>query len=207
VRWAAARGWPAWTTDAAGSTAINGGEVLTSGAQTYGDPVTLGASVSLGSSAGSIGFDGTLDAAVAGVNLTLTATAGDINFTGSVGSAAPALQSLTITTAHAVTFAGTVATAGDLTQAAGTSTTTLNGGSVGGNLSLAASRLVLNSGRLAVTNRTDLDRGRRGRQRAERCGLDHDRPAAPGFWNVHPLSAGQHGGDGGCERARAGVLS
>ena len=47
------------TTDAAGSTAINGGSMLTIGSQTYGDPVTLGASTVLGSSAGSLRFDGT----------------------------------------------------------------------------------------------------------------------------------------------------
>jgi hypothetical protein len=38
------------TTDAAGTTAINGGSVRTSGAQTYGDAVTLGASTTLAGS-------------------------------------------------------------------------------------------------------------------------------------------------------------
>ena len=79
------------TTDAAGTTAINGGSVRTSGAQTYNDPVTLGANATLTSTgSGALTFAGTLNGAFA-----LTAnTAGATVFGGTVGSGA-ALASLT----------------------------------------------------------------------------------------------------------------
>ena len=52
------------TTDAGGSTAINGGGVSTSGAQSYNDAVTLGADTTLTSTgAGAITFAATLDGA------------------------------------------------------------------------------------------------------------------------------------------------
>ena len=79
-----------------------------------------------------------------------------------MGSAAPTLQNVTITAARDVTFTGTVATAGNLTQAAGTGTTTLNGGSVGGDLSIAADKVVLNSGTLTVVGTTTFTAGGTG---------------------------------------------
>lgn len=47
-------------TDAGGTTAINGGEVTTTGTQTYGDDVTLGADTRLVSTAGSVNLQGTV---------------------------------------------------------------------------------------------------------------------------------------------------
>src|SRR5205807_9647565 len=70
------------TTDAAGSTAINGGSVKTSGAQTYNDAVTLGANTSLTSTgSGNISFASTVDNA--GFDLTV-ATAGTGTFSGAI---------------------------------------------------------------------------------------------------------------------------
>src|SRR5205085_9623970 len=52
------------TTDAAGSTAINGGSVATTGTQTYNDDVTLGAGTTLSSSgAGNITLAKTVNGA------------------------------------------------------------------------------------------------------------------------------------------------
>ena len=52
------------TTDAAGSTQVNGGSVTTTGAQTYNDRVTLGAGATFTSTgAGQIQFVTTLDSA------------------------------------------------------------------------------------------------------------------------------------------------
>jgi autotransporter-associated beta strand protein len=48
------------TTDAPGSTQVNGGGVRTSGAQAYGDPVSLGADATLSSTTGSVGSPATV---------------------------------------------------------------------------------------------------------------------------------------------------
>src|SRR2546430_7178175 len=87
------------TTDAAGSTAINGGSVATTGTQTYNDDVTLGAGTTLSSSgAGAAG------------NITLANTANGE-------------QTLTVKTARTTDFGGTVgnrtASASVTTDAAG----------------------------------------------------------------------------------------
>jgi hypothetical protein len=82
------------TTDAPGSTAINGGAVTTTGAQTYNDSVTLGAVTTTLTSTGgaNITFGSTLDGASA---LTVDTT-GTTTFDGAVGSTHP-LQSLSVT--------------------------------------------------------------------------------------------------------------
>ena len=105
------------TTDAAGSTQINGGIVNTSGAQTYNDPVTLGANAVLTSSGNAnITFGSTLndDGTAGNANLTVN-TGGNTVFTGAVGGIAQ-LTSLT-TDAGGTTqiFGGSVATTGDQT--------------------------------------------------------------------------------------------
>src|SRR5207253_8293361 len=52
------------TTDAAGTVAINGGSVVTTGAQSYGDPVTLGANNTLTSTgSGNVTLAGTVNGA------------------------------------------------------------------------------------------------------------------------------------------------
>src|SRR5262249_30689973 len=79
------------TTDAAGSTAINGGGVTTTGAQTYNDQVTLGADATLTSTgSGNISLASVLDGAF---NLTVN-TAGTTTFGGLVGDTT-ALTSVT----------------------------------------------------------------------------------------------------------------
>src|SRR5207244_569883 len=71
------------TTDAAGTTAINGGAVNTTGAQTYNDDVTLGADTTVDSSAaGNVTFVKTVNGAQ---NLTVN-TAGTTTFGGAVGN-------------------------------------------------------------------------------------------------------------------------
>ena len=68
------------TTNAGGTTAINGGSVITTGNQIYNDAVALGAPTALTASAGNISLGSTLD--LNGNDLTLTAV--DIDITGPV---------------------------------------------------------------------------------------------------------------------------
>jgi hypothetical protein len=80
------------TTGAGGTTAINGGTVTTSGAQTYADSVTLGAATTLTSTGSSVSMLGTVNGAnTLAVNAATTAT-----LSGGVGLATP-LTSLTAT--------------------------------------------------------------------------------------------------------------
>ncbi len=74
------------TTDAAGETALNGGAVTTTGAQTYNDAVTLGANATLTSTGGgNLTFGSTLNGPFA-----LAAhTAGAPVFQGVVGGTLP----------------------------------------------------------------------------------------------------------------------
>ena len=60
------------TTDAGGTTAIDGGSVKTTGAQTYGDAVTLGADTTLTSSSGTVTLNGVTGS---GKSLTVTGDA------------------------------------------------------------------------------------------------------------------------------------
>ena len=90
------------TTDAAGATALNGGLVLTTGTQTFGDALTLGADTLLLSFDGvQIGFGGTLDGAQA---LTVV-TSGVSSFGGVVGGTI-ALTALTTTGGGNSTISG-----------------------------------------------------------------------------------------------------
>ena len=78
------------TTNAGGTTALNGGGITTTGAQTYNDAVTLGANMTLNAGAGAITFGNTLDGAF---NLAANST-GTTTFSGAVGNTTP-LTSLT----------------------------------------------------------------------------------------------------------------
>jgi len=80
-------------TDAAGTTTLKGGSVVTTGSQNYGDPVTLAATTTLTSSShGDIVFSQTLRGAFAAtIN-----TAGTVRFNGLVGGNTQPLVSLTI---------------------------------------------------------------------------------------------------------------
>ncbi|HUJ12239.1 MAG TPA: autotransporter-associated beta strand repeat-containing protein [Thermoanaerobaculia bacterium] len=90
------------TTDAPGSTVINGGSVQTAGNQTFNDPVTLGADTSFTSTgSGAITFANTVNGAFG-----LTAnTAGVTSFAGIVGGTT-ALTSLTTDAAGTTTIGG-----------------------------------------------------------------------------------------------------
>ena len=72
------------TTDSGGTTAINGGSVRTTGAQTYNDNVTLGADTTL--TALTTSFAGTLGSTTSARDLTFGAGSGNVTFTGTVGS-------------------------------------------------------------------------------------------------------------------------
>jgi len=102
------------TTDAAGTTAINGGIVTTTGTQTYNDNVTLGANTTLTGS--SVTFGGTVDATTAGVeSLTITGNAVFGDSAGDFVGATTALEFVTVsgtTTFNAGNASDTVTTAG-----------------------------------------------------------------------------------------------
>jgi hypothetical protein len=70
------------TTDAAGTAVLNGGSVTTSGAQTYNDPVTLGAGTTLSAGTATVKFNNSV---AAGGNA-LTVRADGIDFLGVAGS-------------------------------------------------------------------------------------------------------------------------
>jgi autotransporter-associated beta strand protein len=124
------------TTNSGGSTAINGGKVVTTGGQSYHDSVTLGADTLLKSSAGGVNLAGTLSGN--GHSLVL-----DVNQASSLGSA---------TNLSALTKNGT----GTLTltsQSTYTGRTTLNSGTLALGLDQAlasASPLTLAGGVLAT---------------------------------------------------------
>jgi len=107
------------TTEAGGSTAINGGAVTTTGAQSYGGAVTLGnnttlASTANGNSAGAnITFSGTLDSSggyAASLNLN-AGTVGEAVFTGGVGAFHP-LGTMNITAGGGISFGSSVVLGG-----------------------------------------------------------------------------------------------
>jgi len=95
------------TTDAPGSTAINGGSVRTTGAQTYNDAVSLGADTTLTSTGGgNIAFVSTVDGARPDGD-----TTGATRFGSTVG-AATALASLTTDAGGTTSLGGNVTTTG-----------------------------------------------------------------------------------------------
>ena len=124
------------TTDLAGTTALNGGSVTTSGTQTYSDPVSLGAITTVTS--GTTAFANTLNGAFA---LTVN-TSGATTFSAAVGATTPltslitdlagttALNGGAVTTSGAQTYNDPV-TVGALTTVTSATTTfssTVNGG-------------------------------------------------------------------------------
>jgi hypothetical protein len=127
------------TTDAAGTNALNGGSVRTTGGQSYGDPITLGADAAI--TGGGVMFGGSVTGAK---NLSVT-SGGAISFNQAVN-----VQSVTIPNATTVTFGGPVTTVGDLTQTAGGGTTTLNGASIGGALSLTTDSVMLGTAQVTT---------------------------------------------------------
>ena len=88
------------------------GNVTTTGTQSYGGPVTLGATDTLTTTNSAVDFAGTVDAAAAGVQgLTVSAGAGAVTFGATVG-ASQALASLTVTGTGPTTLDGNVSTTG-----------------------------------------------------------------------------------------------
>jgi filamentous hemagglutinin family protein len=80
------------TTDAPGSTAVNGGAVTTSDFQTYNDAVTMGAASTTFTAGGAITFNSTLD----GSSITVVNSQGTATFVGAVGGTT-ALNTLSVT--------------------------------------------------------------------------------------------------------------
>jgi hypothetical protein len=111
------------TTDAPGTTDINGGAVTTTGAQTYNDPVALTANNTLSSAGGGISFANDVNSDTTARTLTLSAPAGIVRFTGDVGNTA-ALADLDVT-AGSVLFNGTGAQTVNV-NAGGGNTVTFN---------------------------------------------------------------------------------
>ncbi|TSA15100.1 MAG: S-layer family protein, partial [Betaproteobacteria bacterium] len=77
------------TTNAAGTTAINGGTVTTTGAQTYNDAVTFGANTTLTTTGGgAVSFLGGSESSTGAVrNLTVAAGTGDVTVLGNMNAA------------------------------------------------------------------------------------------------------------------------
>lgn len=134
------------------------GDVLTtSDPITYVSAVTLTGNVVLNNTAsGNITFSSTLNDDASGGsnrNLTVNAHAGDLSFVGAVGASRP-LQTITVNTANNVTFTSTVATSSTLTQVTGSGTTTFNGGTIGGNLSVTTDVINVNTSTLTTNSNT-----------------------------------------------------
>jgi hypothetical protein len=153
------------TLDAGGTTAINTDMVLSTGNQTFNNAVTLTSNVLLdttngGAAGAAIHITGKIDADLAANNRTLTLKAGtgDIALDSAIGSG-QSLASLTVASARNATFGGTIQTTGDVTQAAGTGTTTFNGTSgtgIGGKLSVTTDAIQLNTATLTTVGAVSL---------------------------------------------------
>jgi hypothetical protein len=121
------------------------GSVTTAGAQSYGGPVTLGATDSLTTTNSAVDFVSTVDAATAGAEgLTVTVGTGAVTFGGAVG-AANALANLTATGAS-ITLDGNVTVAGALTL-----DSTGGGSTLAINTALAADRIALTASDISIS--------------------------------------------------------
>ncbi|HTO51322.1 MAG TPA: autotransporter-associated beta strand repeat-containing protein, partial [Burkholderiales bacterium] len=124
------------TTNAGGTTAINGGAVTTTGAQTYGDAVTVGANTTFVSTGGgNVAFMGTLNSA--GANRAVTVNTGGTTTFGGVVGGALALASLTTDAAGSTSLGANVTTNngpvsfGDNVTLTGASTIAAGTGAIG----------------------------------------------------------------------------
>jgi filamentous hemagglutinin family protein len=109
------------STDAAGSTAINGGSVRSSGAQTYGDAVTLGADTTLTGS--TITTLGTVVGSSHALTITGNAVLGDAAADTVTGLTALAISGSTAINTNAVSSTGTQTYSGSVTLGADTTLT------------------------------------------------------------------------------------
>ncbi|OZB73242.1 MAG: hypothetical protein B7X33_00250, partial [Lysobacterales bacterium 13-68-4] len=109
------------TTNTGGTTTL-GGNVTTSGAQTYNDALKLGANVALATTNSAVLFGSTVDnASTTARNLTVNTGSGNVTFTGAVGSDVTngALGNVAVTDTGITTFGGSVAASG-LSSSSGT---------------------------------------------------------------------------------------
>jgi hypothetical protein len=118
-------------TDAPGTTAINGGRVITTAAQTYNDPVTLGADSVL------TGVNVTLASTVNGAQSLLLNDGGQTILGGSIGQLLP-LVNLTVNTAQGLVLPETTLTS---------------------NMSLTTGGAVTQVGAAVIGNNTHIDAG------------------------------------------------
>lgn len=155
--------------DVAVSNALNLALITATNPQTItvkdGSTLTLGGNISLVAAAplnvtngagadanGSVIFNGALDGAAA-LNVNMI---GDATFNAAVGGVTP-LSSITVVTVDDLVFGSTIATAGNVTQTAGTGTTTLSGGSIGGVLNVTNEALILGGTTMTVTGAATLN--------------------------------------------------
>ena len=124
---------------------VQNGDLLFSSATTLNAPAPI--SIRSTAPAGrAIRFQATLDGVTP---LELTAGLADIVFQQPVGNTTP-LGGLTIHSAAAVDFLQTVRTSGNLRQVNGSGTTTFRGGSIGRDLQVATSTILVNTGVLSA---------------------------------------------------------
>ena len=134
-----------------GNVCLNGGSVVLTAAS------TIDTEQGNASAAGNVTFLGTLSANAATDNLIIVAgstsdTPANVSFATLNGAAGAMVNQVCIADANNVTFNNAIAIAGNLTQLAGTGTTTLNGGSIGGALALTNVNLTLNNALSAIGN-------------------------------------------------------
>ncbi len=141
----------------AGTTTLDGLSWSGFDGLTFTGAVTLSSgAVSLTSNDGAIQFASTVDG---GQDLTLTAGAGNITATGAVGGTT-ALASVLVNSAADVTLSSTIQTTGNVTQSAGTGTTTFNGtsgGGIGGNLGVTTDAITFSTAGVTTTGTINLN--------------------------------------------------
>jgi Concanavalin A-like lectin/glucanases superfamily/PKD domain/Matrixin len=122
----AARALARLITDAAGTTALNGGAVTTTDGQTYNDPVTLGAGAVLTGT--TIAFNGTLSGGNHSLTVTGSAVFGDApadavsGLTSLAVSGTTAINTAAVMTSGTQTYSGAVTLGADTTLTATTAT-------------------------------------------------------------------------------------
>jgi autotransporter-associated beta strand protein len=144
---------PLFTSDNAQSITVKDGSTLTlGGAIAIGaaGPIQLTNGVG-GDALGTLLFSGAIDGP-GDLSMDLV---GDATFSAPVGSTIP-LGALSVVAVDDLTFANTLVSSGNVNQLGGTGTTTLSGGSVGGQLSITNESILLNGISLAVVGPAQL---------------------------------------------------
>ncbi len=94
-----------------------------------------------GDADGSAVFNGTIDGG-GDLLINMAGANGDATFNAAIGGGT-ALNSISVTTVDDLTFANTIATTANVTQTAGTGTTTLSGSNIGGTLTMSNETILL----------------------------------------------------------------